>query len=247
MAPMLSARAMVTSFALLGCLGGAGAVVEESRPLARSRADGQSRLAMRLTADLRACNFGEALEYVCGSAGLEVRVFWTGVDAGPGIDREAMVSMRFKGATVEESLERILATLEQEDGDDPTWQLAPDGSLQVGPRSRLNRFRRVEVYAIADLVAEAPDFDDAPTIDLAAALGGNDAIFRSEEGAGRSAPAETAETPAERLASLVMKLVEPAQWHQNGGDGAQIHLLGDSLVIDAPEYIHRQIDRGSRP
>ncbi len=58
-----------------------------------------------------------------------------------------------------------------------TWQLTDYGSLQVGPRSRLNAFKRVEMYDINDLLLEIPDAPNAPEFDL-------NTVFQATGGSG---------------------------------------------------------------
>ncbi len=46
---------------------------------------------------------------------------------------------------------------------------------------------------------------------------------------------------AQRIVDLIESTVEPDQWANAGGDGASLRIFGTSLVVTAPDYIHRQI------
>jgi hypothetical protein len=233
-------RAALAPIAVTFAVAGASGPFGEPAP-ARTRRQAERGLMTRITIDLREQTISDTIDFLAGAAGLEADAAWS-TDASIGLDADATISLRLRNVTVLEGLERALDAIGADDVDEPTWQLAADGVLEIGPRSRLNRHRRVETYAIADLVRATPDFPDAPNIDLGAALRPDTGAIFQEERAGPSmTPAEVAETPAERLARLITTLIEPAQWSENGGQGATIHILNDTLVIDAPEYIHRQI------
>ena len=41
---------------------------------------------------------------------------------------------------------------------------------------------------------------------------------------------------------LLKELIETEQWADNGGDGATMKLYQGAIIINAPDYIHRQIN-----
>ncbi len=51
-----------------------------------------------------------------------------------------------------------------------SWQLTDSGTLQVGPKDRLNKFKYVKLYPIAGLLLEIPDYNNAPEFDLQSVL-----------------------------------------------------------------------------
>src|SRR5690606_7280790 len=44
------------------------------------------------------------------------------------------------------------------------------------------------------------------------------------------------------LIDLITTFVEPEQWQDNGGDGGTIRYFQGTLIVNAPDYIHRQIN-----
>jgi hypothetical protein len=161
-----------------------------------------------------------------------------------GLDPDALVTLDLDGATLTEALDRLLdqSTISPFPEDAPTWQRAATGAIQLGPRTRLNDYKRIEVYDLRELTHVVPDFDTVPEIDLQSVLqqrGGSGSIFRgpmdADEWTGGRGPA------ADQIRELVIAMVEPEQWRENGGDGAGLRLLGDLLVVTAPGYIHRQL------
>ena len=159
-------------------------------------------------------------------------------------------------ATVREPLEEARPTvellLEQADAPDAwptdrsTWQRPPNGTIELGPRTVLNRRTRTVIYDIDALVLEAPNFTAAPTLDLQQALqqaqsgAGGGGLPLEEETDDPALPTTPLER-AEEIAALVREFVEPEQWTENGGAGATMRLWRGKLVVRAPGYIHRQL------
>ena len=50
------------------------------------------------------------------------------------------------------------------------WQFTDYGSIECGPKARLNENSRVELYDVSDLLYLVPDFDNAPEFDLQSAI-----------------------------------------------------------------------------
>jgi hypothetical protein len=184
----------------------------------------------------------DALEYWSSVTGVPVEPLWIGGRHGEGLDPERRLSLGIEAGPIE-VLEAILSAADEGEGGGATWQATRLGTLQVGPRSRLNAYRNVEVYDVTDLLRETPHFADAPAIDLEAALsrspGGSVIRGGSEEGWVRE---RTDADAARELIELIMETVEPEQWVENGGTVASIRPLGTALVVNAPGYVHRALE-----
>ena len=96
----------------------------------------------------------------------------------------------------------------------------------------------------AEIERYRPRFDDAPEFDLSSALqssqggGGGSSPFQNSGG---QDPDEPLEDRVRKLIDLIETTVEPEQWVSSGGEGASVTMFGNSLVVTAPDYIHRQI------
>ncbi len=205
------------------------------------RAERAGAASQRLVAvRARDVRLQDALEYWSSVTGVPVEPLWVGGRHTEGLDPERRLSPGIEGRAIE-VLEAILSAADESGG--ATWQATRWGALQVGPRSRLNACRNVEVYDVADLLRETPHFADAPAIDLEAALsrspGGSVIRGGSEEGWVRE---RTDADAARELIELIMETVEPEQWAENGGTGASIRPLGTALVVNAPGYVHRALE-----
>jgi len=191
-----------------------------------------------------------------------------------GIDPETPITLNVENQAALTVLELILA--QAEDLEPMTWQLR-DGYVEVGTKDRLSApaAREIRYYPIRDLIFEPPRFDNAPDLDLDAALnqggnvgggggggggfggggggfGGGGGGSGGGGGAGGSGgsifgdpgddPERTSETErAQQVIDIIVELVEPDAWVQNGGDAASIRYYSGTLIVRAPDYIQRQI------
>lgn len=178
-----------------------------------------------------------------------------------GIDPNTLITLEAQDQTALHVLEQVL---EQCSLAEPcTWQLR-HGFVEVGSTERLSvpAARETRTYAIGDLLQGLPNFDNAPGIDLDAALnqgagsagGSGGGGFGGGGGSGggggvsgggsifRDLDLQLERTPSERLAQNIVDLItttiEPEAWVDKW---ATIHLHHGVLVIRAPDYIHRQI------
>jgi hypothetical protein len=67
--------------------------------------------------------------------------------------------------------------------------------------------------------------------------GGGDIFEENDEEVTRPSPEEL----AEELIEIITESVEPERWEDNGGLAATIRYYQGSLIINAPDYIHRQV------
>jgi hypothetical protein len=163
-----------------------------------------------------------------------------------GLDPDALISIDAKDMSALRLLELILEQAARDTFEENTWQMTSWGSIEIGPKSLLNRRQRVVIYDIADLLLELPDYDEAPNIDLQSVLQSN------QGGGGGQSPfdGDQQDDQEERdiderrdnVINLIQTIVEPEQWADNGGDGGTVQSFQNTLVIRAPDYMHRQID-----
>lgn len=187
-------------------------------------------------------------EWFAAATGLSLNVAWQNDgDLIEGLDPLAIVSVETEGAAAVSVLDRILAQATDRAfaGQEYTWQLTSYGEVQIGPKSILNRSRRVVLYDVADLILQVPDYLDAPDLDL------NTALQSGQGGGGQSPFQEQGEGEPERLSDdermdglieIIRTNVEFEQWQANGGDGAFVRKWKKLLLINAPDYVHRQIN-----
>lgn len=191
----------------------------------------------------------EVLRFIQDATGAEIEILWTDDKHPEGFNKDTPISIESKAIPALTLIERVIqkvATSEDLSGG-ATWQMSESGAIQIGPKSRLNKFKRVEVYSIEDLLVEVPDFTDAPDFNLQSVLqsgqGGSQSPFQDRGGGqeGRE-NRQTRDEKVQEVIDLIVKIVETDQWVDNGGEGATITPFRGQLIVEAPDYVHRGID-----
>jgi hypothetical protein len=188
----------------------------------------------------------DVMKFIGEVTGADVEVFWTDDKNSIGLDKDTPVTLNFEKGTALDLLEKVLAKATTDStGKGNTWQLSRSGSLQVGPKDRLNSFRYVKVYSIADLLFETPNYENAPDFDLQSVLqnqGGNGGQSPFKDSGRTKVDKTPLPDRVKELQNILMGLVEPDQWIENGGNAASIHYFQGNFLVNAPDYIHRQVD-----
>lgn len=191
------------------------------------------------------------LKNIGDATGAPFDVLWTDDRNAIGLDKEALITFSASDVTALTVLEMVLARA----GNDPatggnSWQLTEAGTIEVGPKERLNRTRRLEIYDVADLLLEVQDYSNVPQFDLNGALqaagsggggGGSSSPFSSTSQQATTG-GKTEQERADELIRIVVDLVEPQEWTNNGGSAASVKFYKKSLLVTAPDYIQRQIN-----
>jgi hypothetical protein len=165
----------------------------------------------------------QALIFLEEDLSVLMTVLWKDGDK-EGIDPKTPISITLKNQPALIVLERIVGQLDPQGG--ASWQLR-HGALEVGLKSQLaSRGRqRLETYYIRDLLITIRNFG-APEL-------GNFGDGEQSE--------SLKQEEINRIIDLIVKLVEPELWEQNGGS-CSITNYKTTLLIRAPDFVHRQIN-----
>lgn len=213
--------------------------------------DTMRQLMRRMSVDFNEKRLEDVFTFIKESANADIEALWIDDRHSDGLDKDKVVSVKVDNVTVLSLIEKVLERADPESGGEATWQLSDTGTLQCGPRARLNKNRRIEIYDINDLLMEVPDYRDIPQIDLQQALqasqgggGGGQSPFRDNQGGNeeQNRRQQERQEQAEELATLIRDLVEPDQWTENGGSGGSIKYYKGTLIVNAPDYMHRGIN-----
>lgn len=191
----------------------------------------------------------DVMNFIRDFTGADIDPKWIDDNNADGLDKEKTITLRAEGISALQLLEMVLERAESEfSTSGNTWQFTSAGTLEVGPRERLNKRRRVEIYNIADLLTVAPPYTDAPDFDLDSILqsggggggGGGQSPF---SGGNQNQDWDIApmEERAEEIREIITELVEPDQWVDNGGDAASIRYWQGNFIVNAPDYVHREL------
>jgi hypothetical protein len=256
----------IHAVALLIALAGAGAASAQSTPAsapaasptadAESRAYASmrpekatlSRLQRRMTLKVEDTRLEDVFKFIAEVSQADLEPLWTTENA-TGLDKDKRITINVQS---QPALYVIEAVLEKARADayagEASWQMTPEGTVEIGPKELLNKHKRVVMYDINDLLMIIPRYTDVPSIDL------NSVLQQSQGGSGTSpfqnansnnSPLANLPERAERtkkIIDLLQSLVEPTQWVDNGGEGASMREFNGVLIVNAADYIHRQIN-----
>lgn len=221
------------------------------------------KLMKPITIELKDQRLEDVIKFVGELTGAEIDAMWLSDREQIGMDPEFQVSLKANNISALALLERVLdmATSDTTGAHGMTWQMSDGGALQIGPRERLNKFRRVEIYDINDMLMVIPEFTQAPQFDL-------NNVLQSQNGRGGGGSAQspftnangnrgnsnqpgvgvngmqgpTKQERAEELKNLIIALVEPDQWVENGYEAASIRYYQNVFIVNGPDYVHRALD-----
>ena len=241
---MKRARGIGLGFAALALFTTPGLGPTDPTPRAADRSALLSKLSQRVTVQFSDRRLADVVTLIEQATGLRLEPLYPDRRHDEGLDPDVMISVSVENAPIRTLLEQVIERADTGAGGGATWQVSRAGAIQIGPRSRLNAFKRIEVYDVRDLTHLVPDHRRGPTIDLNQALRG-DGIPISGADLGNEWPEEAPpqRERAEVLAELIRDLVEPDQWIERGGEGGSIRIHERMLIISAPGYIHRAIGR----
>lgn len=208
--------------------------------------DNVSKLNRCISVKLTDVRLEDALTWIREATGAKIDALWVDDRHTEGLDRGKAITVQVENETAMVLLERVLEAAQPDSGGEATWQVTAAGTLQVGPRARLNTYKQVRIYAIDDLIREVPRYAERPTIDLQQALqvgqGSGGSPFRAgNDGEERTREDNIRTKNTNDLVTLIRDMVETEQWTENGGSGGSIRLFQGALIVNAPDYMHRGI------
>lgn len=184
----------------------------------------------------------EAVREIEAAAGVRIHPMWRDASHHTGLDPEAQITLHVHNQPLSAVIERLLEAIDEVGNDSITWQRTPEGAWQIGPKSRLNAYKRVHIYEVSDLIRTVPDHRSGPSIDLQQALSNTGSpISQTDAGSEWLEELPTSRDRAAELVDLIESMIEPEQWPANGGEGGTIRIVGSTLIIRAPDYMHRAL------
>lgn len=202
-----------------------------------------------ITLQLEGQRIEDVLSFLADVTGAEMEPIYIDDRNPEGIDPETLITLNVRNLSALQVLERVLRIAERGEFSEFTWQMTPWGSVEIGPKPVLNRSTRIEIYDIADLLFEIEDFDNFAQIDL-------DSVLQASQGGGGGGGGgqspfddnddEDDENDLQRidraneLMDLILASVDPLQWEEFGIDMRYYDPIR-SLLVTAPDYLHRQL------
>jgi len=223
-------------------------------PVARSTGDARKDTMLRMmkpvTIEFKDQRLEEVMNFIATLTNADMEVMWLDDRSTVGLDKDQTVTLKFTKGSALQLLEKVLEkSTDDLSSGGSTWQMSTSGTLQVGPKERLNTWKRTKVYPVNDLLAEVPNFTNMPEFDLQQALqsrgrgggGGGQSPFRQNQ-QNNQEQRRTQEEKLDDLKRIITELVEREQWVDNGGSGASIQYFQGAFLVNAPDYVHRGLD-----
>lgn len=227
---------------------------QETRVYARPEAETINRMMKRISVNFQDTTLESVMSFLQTVTSADLEVMWLGDNDSAGLTKDTMITVKADNLTALRVLELVLTRADVAagvvgEGTGSTWQMSDTGAMQVGPRERLNKFKRTEIYDISDLVLEIPNYDNAPELDLQQALqagqrgGGGGGQSPFQDNGNKELTTRPLSERTQEVLDLITTIVESEQWQSNGGDGGSIQIFqGKALVVKAPDYMHRGIN-----
>lgn len=192
----------------------------------------------------RAVTLRDAFERIGASSGVPVRGLWVGKVPAGGLDPDRICVVEGSHPSCGALLNAILDSISAP-ADPALWQCA-SGGIEAGLRSALWRPQamRVRIYDVRDLLLRAPAFRSTgvPQVGGTTAGGSSGGSTGSGGDTHDSQQESRGAMRTEELMRLIQTTVEPDAWTAMGGPCTMAPRDG-LLVVRAPEFVHRQIER----
>ncbi len=212
----------------------------------------------------------DAINYLQTVLGINIIGRYSDDKIGFGIDPETPITLDVIDKPALTVLELVLDQCAEFD-EPCTWQLRNGFvEVGTKDRLSAPSAREIRYYPIRDLLFVPPRFNNAPRLDLDSALnqgggrggggrggGGGGGGFGGGGGGGGGGrgggggsifgdPGEEEDRPteeerAQEILDPITETVDPDAWDVNGGEQATIRYFQGTLIIRAPDFIHRQI------
>jgi hypothetical protein len=257
---MTSSRILTTLLAAGLALGSGGAVLAQksadNAPMTQIDRVAQVsperatllRLNRKISLKVEDTRLEDVIKFIQDVTQADIEPLWTTDNSsGTGLDKEKKITLNVQNQPALYVLEAVLEKA-RADFAENTWQMSGTGAIQIGPKELLNKTKRVVIYDIHDLLMIIPRYTEVPAIDL-------NSVLQSNQGGSGQSPFKdagdnkgpldnlpTMEERAKKIQDLITQLVEPSQWQDNGGEGASMHYFNGTLIVNAPDYIHRALN-----
>ncbi|MCE2653378.1 MAG: type II and III secretion system protein [Planctomycetaceae bacterium] len=199
------------------------------------------------TVEIAGNTLSDVLDFVQRTAGVNMDVQWESL-ALVGIDRSTPVNLRLSDVSAGTVLDRVLKKVSKDQYSRADFAVDDKGVLTVASADDIKRHTTTNLYNITDLLVEAPDFTDAPTIDLRTILDegrGNRAKAQASAPfaprAGQESGVNQRGERVRRIVQLIQNTVAPETWRDNGGDVGSIQELNGTLIVHSTPRNHREI------
>lgn len=192
----------------------------------------------------------DVITFLAQMGDVDILAKWQEDFSGSGLDPEKAITLQLRKPTP--LLTVLELVMDQATEEETTWCLG-EGYVEIGTKDMLNKNKYVMIYPVRELLFEPTPFDNAPQMDLSrsqnfgsgGSSGSSQSIFSTQGSGGTGGRNQIQRTSegdqADELIDIITTIVDPFQWELNGGEGGSIRYFRGSLLINASDYMHRQV------
>lgn len=179
----------------------------------------------------------DVFDFMRDVAGLNLYVNWPALEAA-GVDRSVPISLKLRNIKLGKVMDLALNQASG-GGAELTWYVS-DNIVYVTTKELADQDMVTMIYDVQDLLVEVPNFRAPQFTPSSGGQGGSGNIIGSSDN--ETTEDSTATERGEKLVDLVMALIEPDVWVENGGF-ARIRYFRGTLIVTAPRSVQRKIGR----
>jgi len=193
----------------------------------------------------------DVIDFLSQMGDVDILAKWSEDSFGEGLNPEKPITLHVKKPM--QLLTILELVLNQATEEETTWLLG-EGYVEIGTKDVLNKNKYLVIYPIRELLFEPTGFDNAPQMDLSRSQssgsgsgggGGGQSLFSGSSGRGSGSGDQITRSSesdqADELIDIITNIVDPYQWERNGGEGGSIRYFRGNLIINASDYLHRQV------
>ena len=214
--------------------------------------NGQRRALDRPLPEVRfnAAALSDVMDFLADASGANVSVDWKTLEAAH-VAKDTPITLRMSQNV---PLRKVLSLiLKQATSDAPLTFYVDQGVIEVTTQEAEDKELILKTYGIQDLLFQAPDYNNAPQLDLQNAGqgqsaggggGGGGSSSQSLFTGGNTSNEQATTTQADRaqeIIKLITDTVKPELWQVNGGT-ATISFFRGMLIVNAPRSIHEMLE-----
>ncbi|MFG0328945.1 MAG: hypothetical protein ACF8PN_03505 [Phycisphaerales bacterium] len=117
--------------------------------------------------------------------------------------------------------------------EDANWSLG-ETFVRVASHEALNQDKYIVAYPLNELLRHSPVFRDMPARD-------RDAIIANLETSYADGETDYETRLIAEISDIMTSYVHQFEWERNGGDGASLRYLNGVFLVNAADYIHREL------
>ncbi len=203
---------------------------------------------------LNASSLSDVIDFIGDTTGANIVVDWKALDAAK-VAKDTPITLRLSSSVpLRKALDLIL---QQAGGAGVLTYYVDEGVIQITSKEQADKELITRLYGIQDLLFEAPDYTNAPSLDITnqgnggggggggrgggGGGGGNQNLFTNSGGSSNATNTpKTREEKAQEIIKLITDTVRPEIWQVNGGT-ATISYIRGNLVVTAPRSVHEQL------